>query len=211
MTSAERTTSLVALGKQIATELRKLEPLRPWTLVEPTEDTYTVYLRNAGKARIYIQFDGYGDKLQRLIVSGYQNIGKNGAYVEVYNRGEDGTGWNRVTEPSITVAVSRGCAAIARDITKRFLPEYLRVFALVEEKVAADAVYEATIAKNRNRLAAHCGVALHADDNGKRTDFSWHHNGYHTVKVSKDNCDLDLNDLTFEQAEHIIWFLKHGK
>ena len=205
MTSAERTARLSELGRQIATELHNLDPIRNvWTFVEPTEDTYSVYLRNAGQARIYLQFDGYNEPT-RLSISGWQNVGKNNSYVEVYERGADDTGWNRVTAPSITVALSRGCEAIAKDIAKRFLPEYLRIFALAQEKVAADKLYEETIAKNRARLAACCGVPV---SNHCRSEFSWHHGGYHTVQVSKATCDLKLSDLTFEQAEHIIGYLK---
>src|ERR1017187_1663892 len=76
MTSAERTIALSELARQIAFELNQITPLRPWTFVLPTEDVYSVHLRNAGKARIYIQFDQY-ENPKRLSVSGYQHIGKN--------------------------------------------------------------------------------------------------------------------------------------
>ena len=215
MTSAERTTHISGLGRQVAAELRKLNPHRPWTFVEPTEDVYSVYLRNAGKARIYIQFDGYNNTPQRLVISGYQHIGKNGSYVEVYDRGADGTGWTKASVPSISVALSRGCEAIAKDIAKRFLPEYLRIFALVEEKVATDLAYEQKIAANLQRLADVAGVQFHSEDGlnyrgEQRKEFSWKvGTAYHEVKVNDHEADLKLNDLTFEQAEKIITLLKH--
>lgn len=199
MTSQERTQALSGLARQIATELRKLLPARPWTFVEPTEDTYSVYLRNAGKGRIYLSFDGYNEPT-RLSISGHLHIGKDNRFVEVYERS------SRVTLPSITVAIKRGPEAVAKDIAKRFLPEYLRILELAEQKVAEAAAYEATIAEHRNHLAAVCGVKLHPQD--ECHDFSWHLGGYHTVKINEKNVDLKLVDLSFAQAEHIIKYLK---
>jgi len=216
MTSTERTTKLSTLGRDIATELRKLNPLRPWTFVEPTEDTYSVYLRNAGQARIYIQFDGYNEPT-RLTVSGYLHIGKNGQYVEVYERGADGRGWNRASVPIITIALKRGPEAIAKDIAKRFLPEYLRVFALAEAKGAADAEYDGKITANLQRLAKAAGENVGTEDiRGRgevRKDFTFRvgDSRYYTVTASAKDCSLKLDALSIEQAEVIIRYLKSGK
>jgi hypothetical protein len=215
MTSAERTIALSALALPIAAELCTLG--HAWEYVPPTEDSYSVYLRNGDGARIYLQLTsskGY-DKDDRVLVTGYQHIGKNGQYVEVYDRGADGTGWNRVTVPSITIALSRGPVAIAKDIAKRFLPEYLRVFALAQAKVAADNSYEAKITTNLQRLAAVAGVTLPTEQrhyNEVNKSFTFHlGNSYHEVKVSDKDVDLKLQDLSFEQAEHIIKYLKGTK
>ena len=213
MTSAERTAALSLWGRAIAQVLNdNYTKLRPWTFVEPTEDTWSVYLRNAGKARIYIQFDQY-EVPKRLIISGWQHIGKNTSYVEVYEKGADGSGWNKQSVPSITVALARGHNAVAKDIAKRFLPEYLRIFALAEEKVAADLAYEGKIAANLQRLAAVAGVKLLGAESTyrgeQRKEFSWRvGTAYHEVKVNDHEADLKLNDLTFEQAEHIIKYLQ---
>lgn len=211
MTSAERTIALSGLARQIATELRKLNPLRPWTFVEPTENTYSVYLRNAGKARIYLQFDGYNEPT-RLSISGILNIGKNNQYVEVYERGADGTGWNRVNAPSITVAIARGPEAIAKDIAKRFLPEYLRVFQLAVDKVQADTDYDAAITANLQRLASVAGEKLPSEQNYRgevNKNFTLHiGNNYYTVTASAKDCSLKLDNLTIEQATYIIKYLR---
>ena len=214
MTSAERTIALSDIALQIAYKLHSTCG-QAWEFVKPTEDVYSVYLRNAGNARIYIQFDGY-ENPKRLSISGYQHIGKNGQYVEVYEnvKRNDYTHWERVTAPSITVALSRGYEAIAKDIAKRFLPEYLRVFSLAVTKVAADAEYEAKIAANLQRLADVAGVKFHSEDGlnyrgEQRTSFSWKvGTAYHEVKVNDHDADLKLNDLTFEQAEFIIRYLR---
>ena len=213
MTSAERTSILTTLGSRIAEELRKLNPARPWTVVEPTEDTYAVYLRNAGQARIYLHFEGYGStEGQRLVVSGWQHIGKNSQYVEVYERCPVGSGWYRQNAPSITVSVKRGPEAIAKDISKRFLPEYLRIFALAEAKVTTDLAYARTLVDNLLRLAKVAGVTVPTDNTWRgeqRKYFSLHiGNSYHTVQANEKDADLKLSSLTFEQAEHIIRYLK---
>lgn len=208
MTSAERTIALSALARQIAVELNKLPHGNTvWAHIEPTEDTYSVYLRNGTDARIYLSFDSYNEPT-RLSISGYLHIGKKGSYVEVYERGEDGTGWYKVSPaPSISVAIARGCAAIAKDIAKRFLPEYLRVFALAQTKVQSDADYEATIAANLQRLANVAKVTVR-EAGQKSFSFSTGESQYHTVAVSANDADLKLDSLTFEQAEHIIRYLR---
>jgi hypothetical protein len=212
MDSTERTNLLSFYGRAIAGALNALVPLRPWTFVEPTENTYSVYLRNAGKARIYLQFDGY-EKPTRIIISGYLHIGKNGQYVEVYEKSADGTRWNRCSVPSITVTVAKNPEAIAKDIVRRFLPEYLRVLALAEDKLVEDAAYEAKIAANLQRLAWATGTLLtDCDRHEARKNFTWKlHNNYHTVTASENDCSLTLDNLTIEQAEKIIGILKGGK
>jgi hypothetical protein len=219
MTSAERTAALYSLGLAIAAELRILEPLRPWTAVEPTEDVYSVYLQNGNGARIYLHFDsskGY-DLNDRVLVTGHMHLGKNGSYVEVYDRGADGTGWNKVSTPRITIGLSKNPEAIAKDIAKRFLPEYLRVFALAQAKVQADADYEAKITANLQRLAAVANVprpsketALYGKVNNQFS-FRVGENRYYTVTASAKDCSLKLDTLSFEQAEVIIRYLKSGK
>ena len=218
MTSAERTIALSGLARQIATELNKINPLRPWTFAEPTEDVYSVYLRNAGQARIYLQFDsskGYNMN-DRVLVTGHMHIGKNGQYVEVYDRRADGMGWNKVSAPRITSALSRGCAAIAKDISKRFLPEYLRVLALAEAKVQADADYDASITANLQRLAKVAGVNVPTGQQrygevNKSFHFRVGESRYYTVTASAKDCSLKLDTLSLEQAEFIIRYLKSGK
>ena len=211
MTSAERTIALSGYARQIATELNKLNPLRPWTFVEPTEDTYNVYLRNAGKARIYIQYSHYGDTNTRLSINGYMHIGKNGSYVEVHE--QSSTGWNKTSAPSITVAIARGCAAIAKDIAKRFLPEYMRVFALAEAKVKASSEYDALITDNLQRLAKVAGVTVPSaqqryNEVNKSFSFRVGDSRYYSVTTSAKDCSMKLDTLSFEQAEHIIKYLR---
>jgi hypothetical protein len=211
MDNTERTQLLSFYGRAISGALNALVPLRPWTFVEPTENTYSVGLRNAGNGRIYLQFDGY-EAPKRISISGSLHVGNLGQYVEVYERGADGKGWKIASRlPVITVTVAKNPEAIARDIVRRFLPEYLRVLALAEEKVAANNAYEATIAANLQRLAKATGTALPWSSE-LRNNFTWKRgNNYHTVTASAEDCSLALDNLTFEQAEKIIAVIKGGK
>jgi len=79
-------------------------------------------------------------------------------------RGENGTyatpGSIQESSPSISCSLSRGYEAIAKDIQRRFLPEYLRIseylriFAKLEEKIASDQAYEDRRAANWRSLHA---------------------------------------------------------
>jgi len=207
MNSKERTQKLSALAREIAVALNRLVPLRPWTFVEPSEDTYSVYLRNAGKARIYFQFDDWAhDEPKRLSVSGYMHIGKNNSHVEVYEKGE------RLTAPRITVGTARGAEAIAKDITRRFLPEYLRIFALAEEKVAKEIAYENAQAALLSECLRVCGKvrASHGYAQGKGTAYLDPENYRKNVEFSCNDKTIDakFDDLTLEQVKHIIEYLK---
>ena len=99
------------------------------------------------------------------------------------------------------------------NIARRFLPEYLRIFALAEDKVAKDAAYEAKIAANLQRLAKATGTHVSTEaPNGRgevRKNFTWKlRDNYHTVTASAKDCSLTLDNLTLEQAEKVIAILK---
>lgn len=198
----DRTARLSGYAKCIATELHKLDSLHPWTFVEPTEDTWSVYLRNAGNARIYVQFVGYADNPERMEVSGNLNIGKNRQYVQLYENG------NRVGVPTITVAVSRGCAAIAKDISKRFLPEYMRLFTMAETKVREEAKAKADIHANLQGLASAVGKSIPIDE-ASGFNFSFGVSGvYGNVAAFADDASLNIKNLTYAQAAHILKYLR---
>jgi hypothetical protein len=114
----------------------------------------------------------------------------------------------REDSPSINCSLSRGYESIARDIQKRFLPEYLRIFVKCQERIAADNAYEARKAANWQKLVdtglilgkLHCGewrggVAMNA--------------GYGDVRMSSaDSVQLDLRSLPIETAIRILRALK---
>jgi hypothetical protein len=223
MTSAEKIAYLNMLGKQVADILTTTYNSAQcgidgaWEFVTSSEDNWNVYMQNKLGARIYLSLacsKGY-QVYDRVSVSGHMHIGKNGSYVEVYDRGADGTGWNRVSAPSITVASSKNPEAIAKDIAKRFLPEYLRVFALAQAKVQADADYDAAITANLQRLAKVAGETLPSTQQRYgQVNSSFHFRvgqRYYDVTASAKDCSMKMISLSIEQCEFIIRYLKTGK
>jgi len=62
--------------------------------------------------------------------------------------------------PSINVGAAKSPEAIARDIRRRFLPEYARLYAKAMAIIASRDQYEATVADNYRLLAAACGGSV---------------------------------------------------
>jgi hypothetical protein len=173
----------------------------PWTFTTPEEDSYSVHIDRADGAKLYMRMEhsvGY-DKNDRVAIGGSLNIGKNRAFVEVRENGK------RVGTDEITVALSRGPEAIAKEIMRRLLPEYLRVLAVAQAKVKADAEYEAKKVSNLRQLAKSIGKTLAYTDEqlAERSSF---YTDYGTVEASGSTAYLKLN-LTIEQAEHILKYL----
>lgn len=209
MTSSERLSILSKLGIEISQALNaKYTKHRPWTLNVPSLEGYSVCLRNAGNGRIWLQMTsskGY-DLNDRLHISGDLNIGKNRSYVEVRD-----ANYQRITPGEITVAVARGPEVIAREIATRFLPHYLDVLEKANDKVKAEADYEAKLTANLQRLAKVAGVSVGTVNyrNEVNREFTLKSSGhYHTVKTNETDVDMSLDSLTFDQAEYIIRYLK---
>lgn len=213
MNNIERTAVLTQLGRALAPLLSVVTFGNvAWKFVEPTEDNDSVYLQNDEGARIYLQLTssvGF-DKNDRVEVSGFLGIGKNGSYVEVRDKS-----YNRVTVNSITVALSRGAGQIAREIGLRFIPDYLYVFALAQEQARCDAEYEATITAGLQRLAKAAGTEVPTTDKWQRevrSSFTLSIGEvYGDASANLDSASLKLNCLTYKQAEHILSYLKGGK
>ena len=207
MNSKERTLALSNLAVQIAATLNaEHTKARPWTFVEPGEDTYSVYLRNAGKGRIYLSLTsskGY-DLNDRLSITGSLNIGKNNQYVEVRD-----SNYKRISAGEITVAVSRGVNVIAQEIAKRFLPHYLEVLELAERKLDKEQAYNACITDNLTRIAKIAGARINTNTEGVARNAWVTLRGVHTdITVYEEECSLKLDNLTFEKAEYILRYLK---
>lgn len=77
---------------------------------------------------------------------------------------KNGTVYGRTIPDRITVSAKRGAKAIARDITRRFLPGYLELYAnATEEKRKHEAAYKEA-RESMERLATLCGEDLRASD-----------------------------------------------
>jgi hypothetical protein len=206
MTSAEKREATISLAAAIAKELGA-----PWTYTRPTDpDTY-VYIVGENGARIYVALSGSYDNPDRVEISGYLNIGRNRQYVNVYEKSASG-GWDRASVPSISVALKRGPEAITKEIQRRFLPEYLRIFALALAQLQKDNERDTRVLDNLKRLGKIVNAHVKEDrDNGhgyieeQRTSVSIGYiNVYGTITVSSDTATLELRSLTIEQAERVL-------
>lgn len=76
------------------------------------------------------------------------------------------------TQPKISVALDRGAAVIAKEITRRFLPDYDKLFAEISETVRTHTAHRDKKTAIVGRLAAVAGVAPDRINNHK---FSVYH------------------------------------
>lgn len=213
MTSKEITTHLTWLGKRLADILTTVHthPLAPsWEFVAATDDSGYVYLlqRKTG-ARIYLHlFCSKGYTIHdRIQITGWFNIGKNRSFVEVRDN-------NVRIYPEISVSIAKNPEAIAKDIAKRFLPEYLSAFERALAIVAAENAYAHSVAVNLLALSAVAGFILprHEETRSEvQRENSGSVNGYYvkiTANARHDEQELNIDRLTVEQAAYILKYLK---
>jgi|GEM_PF-2475056 len=171
-----------------------------------------VYVDGPDGARLWLTLGGrnYGRDLDRLSIRGQ------------YPRPEEskgyGDGWSKrfgeTRTDEISVKRDRDPAAIAREIRRRLLPDYLE---MLGEAVAGNAAHDAAVRRGRELradLAARLGKGTRVDD--ARGDVSTPYYGSDTTKVSAtfkahDHSDgvseVELRWMTAEQALKLADFL----
>lgn len=112
------------------------------------EAEYRLRLVNlaAPTQRIALELTGAGKHRGRVVVSGYWPRTPQSAFTSPRDVRED--------TPTITVDSGKPHEQIAKDIKRRFLPEYQRIFEKIEAKIAQDLLYESTKDANFNSLLA---------------------------------------------------------
>jgi hypothetical protein len=188
---------LVELTKAIAKELGNA-----WTF-KPMDEPYpTQYITGPNEAELAIRIETYGSRKGRIEVHGNFHIGHNREFIDVRE-------WNHSTSercklPEISVAGNRGAAAIAKEITRRFLPEYLPLLQKAIDKRDAANSYEDKCRKNLTLLAGIVNADVPTERD--RTTASFYHNdkAYGDIQVSGDSVTLKLSSLTMEQAKRIL-------
>ncbi len=113
------------------------------------------------------------------------------------------------TGPEISCSLSRGPEAIARDITRRFLPEYVRIFAKCQERIDAHVAYESRKAANWAKLCLASPVvqtwrgSMQRED--PRGDLLLGEVGYGRVQMYGDTTvKFELTGISVDQAIVIL-------
>lgn len=198
----------IDLVKQIAFFLNAGEHSEVW-VIRLVEDYPGVYLhkKNDPMFELYFRADDYGIK-GRIEVHGNFHIGRGtgNSFVDVR---EYLPGDGRTTLPSITVAISRGAEAIAKEIKRRFLPEYTDLYNKAVAKRDSQIAYEDKVFQNLSRLAAIVSKpitenATHSSE--RRTSFDYYRNNgpYADVSCSADTATLKIHNLSIDMAESIL-------
>ena len=154
----------------------------------------------------------------RLTVVGITPRGKNRQYVRVYVPSATG-GWDEFKFSSIGVSAKKTAEQIAKDIVRRFLPNYRKAVILVRAKIAADEKYAADKRANLEACARTLNATLRSDyrdirgcDAVYEPLGSFHSNIGDTirieVKASANDVDVDIDNLTVEQAKAVLQFIK---
>jgi len=195
---------LVQLTKDIAFFLNE-ETAVKWTFKPLDEPFPTQYLKGPNEAELAIRIETYGSRKGRVEVHGNFHIGRNREFIDVRE-------WNHSTSercklPEISVSGTRGAASIAKEITRRFLPEYLPLLQKAIDKRDAANSHEDKTRDNLVILATI--VNARVPEERDRTTASFYHNdkAYGDIQVCGDSVTLKLSSLTMERAKRILAML----
>ena len=147
----------------------------------------------------------------KVNVSGYwpQRAGQNSAYVSPSDVQEG--------SPSISATLLRGPEAVAKEITRRFLPEYLRIWNKIKTKIDETNAYQSRKGANWKRLVDSGfiwrprGDGNDSDPNGDvffpgRSEDNYNYDkGYGEVRMTGENSvKIKLYSLPVETALKVL-------
>jgi hypothetical protein len=111
--------------------------------------------------------------------------------------------------PTVTVRLDRGIDAVVTAINKRLLPEYLRILALAQKKIAAENDYHSKVRGILDRLAPLVNEST-AKLQDEASSLSFYHStkGHGSIQAHGDGTvNLDLNSISEEKAKKILALL----
>lgn len=165
-------------------------------------------IHNGQGAKLYLSFSNNGHDGSRVAIRAGMNIGRNGAYETVY----DPATREKLSPPFITVAISRGVETIAKEIRRRVIPEYLRMFEIGTGQVQRQNYMTAKRQANIRTLAAATGAPVPDFKQNPDTDRFYVGKRYGIVVVHYDGrAAFEHLDVTMEEAEYILRYLKGGE
>ena len=196
---------LIALTHEIVKELGS-----GWTFT-PSDDSTYQKIDGEGQEQLYLHLTStsYRQPADRVSIGGSLSVGKNRQHVTVYERGADGKGWNQTNVSDITANIGRGAKAIAADIKRKLLPEYLRVLALAQKQVADEAARVNRVRGILDRLAPLVNKTTgNLNEEASALSFYDEVKGYGDIKAHSDGTvSLELNSISEEKARRILELL----
>lgn len=127
-------------------------------------------------------------------------------------KGIPDTEYGKIQKPSITISPDKTAEQIAKDIQRRFLPDYLDYRKRLDARIKETDDYESRTKTNLETLKK----AKLTDYEEKQKRFSGYakkgcEGARYEVKVSGTDVDVELHNLTVDQAEEILSIIVKGK
>lgn len=200
----------IELAKAVASELTKIENVNgkagtAWRFKPLNESYPTQYIVKVGQEECEVSLHPDWPKAGTVHIGGNFHLGRKKEFVDVRE-------WNhsiggRSALPTINVSLSRGADVIAREISRRFLPEYLDLFNKAIAKRESQNTWQDKTRANLLELAA----IVKADtsrlkDNDEAVSISFYDNekGYGDIQASDNSCNLKLSSLSLDKAKRIL-------
>jgi hypothetical protein len=193
---------LIQLTKDVAFFLNEGEQTPAWTF-KPMEEPYpTQYIIGPNEAELSIRIETYGSRKGRIEISGNFHIGRGREFIDV----REWNGSERSKLPEISVSGERGAQAIAKEIKRRFLPEYLPLLAKAIARRNEANSYEDKTRANLATLAEIAGARV-PEERGRTTTYFTGGD----IQVCGDSITLKLSSLSVEQAKQILEMMKEAR
>lgn len=205
-------TELIQLCKLVAAELSQMDSTTNWKFQEPSEEnasypSQTIFNASDPDCELHIRIETYGSNKGKIEVHGNFHIARDENGTKSF---EDVREYSLVHGksplPSIAVSMSRGPEVIAKEIKRRFLPEYLPLLKKAQTKRDSREEYYRKAQSNLRTLAA----IVHADMSRLKregTEISTYSSDSAYCEVRTNDTgktDIKISNLTFEQAKRVL-------
>lgn len=205
-------TELIQLCKDVSFFLNEGSKTEVWKFQAPKDTdgfcypSQTIFNASDPDCELHLRIETYGSNKGKIEVHGNFHIARdeNGtkSFEDVREHGIGGYS----SLPSIAVSMSRGPEVIAKEIKRRFLPEYLPLLKKAQTKRDSREEYYRKAQSNLRTLAA----IVHADMSRLKregTEISTYSSDSAYCEVRTNDTgktDIKITNLTFEQAKRVL-------
>lgn len=209
------------IGETPLESLDKGFPNPIWVYNKPSDEERaqypTQYIQHTRipEAQISISIETYGAQKGRIKVHGNYHMQLNGR-LQFIDAREYGHGTNRESFPEITCSPTKGIDLVAKDIKRRFLPDYLRI---VKKAIERRNQYQASNDQTLATLRALAKDVLSPEHQGRlenriqerpeETKSFYLEGSRGEVSVSGHSITLKI-DVSLEQARQILAWVSQG-